>query len=55
MGGPCASRLGAVLATLIMATDLVQWTMTLLWERYEMVTSSKSTACWVTSGPSSGV
>ena len=51
MGGPCGPRVGGVADPLIMATDLVGWTMRLLWERWEMVTSSKSLACWVTVGP----
>ena len=55
MGGPCGPRVGVVADPLIMATDLVGWTMRLLWERREMVTSSKSLACCVTLGPSSGV
>ena len=55
MGGPCGPRVGAVADFLIMATDLVGWTMRLLWERYEIVTSSKLLVCCVTVGPWSGV
>ena len=55
MGGPCGPRVGAVADPFIMATDFVEWTMTLLRERSEMVTSSKSLACWETVGPASGV
>ena len=51
MGGPCGPRVGGVADPLIMATDVVGWTMRLLWERWE---SSKSLACWVTVGPGSG-
>ena len=55
MGGPCGPRVGAVADPLIMATDFVWWTMSLLRERREMVVSSKSFACWVTVGGASGV
>ena len=54
MGGPVGPRVGGVSEPLIMATDLVGWTMRLLWERWETVTFSKSLACWVTVGPGSG-
>ena len=54
-GGPCRPRVGAVADALIMATDLVGWSTRLLWDRYEMVKSKKSLACWVTVGPLSGV
>ena len=33
MGGPCGPRVGGVADPLIMATDLVGWTMRLLTER----------------------
>ena len=33
MGGPCGPRVGGVADPLIMATDVVGWTMRLLWER----------------------
>ena len=33
MGGPCGPRMGGVADPLIMATDLVGWTMRLLQER----------------------
>ena len=48
MGGPCGPRVAAVADPLIMATHLVGWTTRLLWERYEMVTSSWSLAGRVT-------
>ena len=50
MGGPCGVRAWAVAAPLIMATDSVGLTMWLFWERWEIVTSSKSSACWLTVG-----
>ena len=55
MGGLPGPRVGAVADPLIMATDLVGWLMWLFWERWEMVTTSKSLACWMTVGPSYGV
>ena len=33
MGGPFGPRVGGVADSLIMATDLVGWTMRLLWQR----------------------
>ena len=54
MGGPCGPRVGCVADPLNLATDFVGWTMRLLWERYETVTSSKSLVCWVTVGAGSG-
>ena len=54
-GGPCGPRVGGVADPLIMATDFVGSTRSVLRERYQMVTSSKSLACWVTVGPGSGV
>ena len=32
MGGPCGPGAGGVADPLIMATDVVEWTMKLLWE-----------------------
>ena len=54
MAGPCGRRVEAVADPLIIATYFVGWTMGLLRERLEMVTSSKSLACWVLVGLSSG-
>ena len=55
MRGHYGPSQGAVAAPLIIATDLVGMRMTLLREKKETVTSSKSSACWVTVGLSSGV
>ena len=55
IGGPCGPRVWGVADPLIMATNFVGWTMRLLRERWEMVTSSKSSECWVTVGLGSGV
>ena len=55
MGSPFGPRVGAMADPSAMATDFVGWTLRLLWDRYEMVTSSKSLACSVTVGPWSGV
>ena len=55
MGGPCGPRVGGAADPLIMATNIVGWTMRLLRERWGMVTCSKSLACCVTVGLGSGV